>query len=475
MRSTSFYSIVGLVLCVGASLAGCSGDDDDDSTPPPPARTSGEGQSCASAADCTSPLVCVDLKCEKAGTTGAAGETGSGGTGATGGSGGSAGSAKGGSAGTGTGKGGTAGTAPAPVLGTEGESCTKRADCETDLHCYNQRCTASDSTGAAGGGGMGPIVKPPAPALGQDGETCVLPSDCATGLTCLPEKSDPPTGVGVCGPVNTGITPTGKSCVGECQTAADCCQIPLLLQEATTKSCADLAQKLDGVDCSDPGASASLCFVQATYCTCDNTWSCTKNMCVYKSGCSNDDLTTDGCPPYTRTGRELPTTCIDGECKDDVPVGCATDIDCEDGPVSDDQADSCSPGECTCYKATGLCYRKCDSNLDCLFGYSCDTKKTHVCVADAECTDDLFCQQKHHDLNFVCDGGTCASGCQTDLDCNPNLDSNFINQVCNQDRHVCEVIGCRDDSDCFEATVPLFCVATPAPPAGANIQSALTD
>jgi len=473
MRSSSFFSIAALVLCVGASLAGCGGDDDDDSTPPPPQKTSGEGQSCASAADCSSSLVCVNFTCVKPGT-GDAGADGKGGSGATGGSGGTGSGGKGGSAGSGTSKGGSAGTLPAPVLGTEGESCTKRADCAADLHCYNQRCTASDVSGAAGGGGMGSVEMPPVPVQGQVGETCVLPSDCAAGLTCLPEKSDPPLGVGVCGTANTGIAATGKSCVGECATAADCCQIPVALQEDTTKSCADLADKLDGVDCSDPGASASLCFVQATYCTCDNTWACTNNLCVYKPACSNDDLTTEGCPPFTRTGRELPTTCIDSKCADEVTTGCEADIDCEDGPVSDDQADSCSPGECTCYKANGQCYRKCDSNLDCLFGYSCDTKKTHVCVAEPECTDDRFCQQKRSDINAVCNAGTCASGCKTDIDCNPNFEGQF-RLVCNQEKHVCEDLGCRDDSDCFLSTVPMFCVATPEPAASVTVQSALTD
>lgn len=473
MRSSSFYSIVGLVLCVGASLAGCGGDDDDDSGAPPPARTSGEGQSCTSAADCSSNLVCVNLTCVKSGG-GSAGETGSGGTGgSTGGSGGSSG--KGGSAGTAPGKGGSAGTAPAPVLGGEGESCTKRADCEADLHCYNLRCTAGDSTGAAGGGGMGSVITPPVPVLGEEGETCVLPSDCAPGLTCIPEKSDPPVGVGVCGVADTGITPSGKSCTGECATAADCCQIPVALQEDTTKSCADLAEKLDGVDCDDPGASASLCFVQATYCTCDKTWACTNSMCVYKPACSADGLTTEGCPTYTRAGRSLPATCVDEKCGGyPAPTGCEVDLDCEDGPVSDDPYDTCSPDECTCYKSTGQCFRKCDNSLDCDFEYSCDTKKTHVCVKDPECTEDQFCQQRLHDLRAVCDAGTCAVGCKTDQDCNQNFEGGFM-LVCNQDKHVCEDYGCRDDSDCWSTDIRMFCVANPEPASVTMVQSAITD
>ncbi len=55
----------------------------------------------------------------------------------------------------------TGGTTVAPVLGGEGESCTKRADCEADLRCFNQRCTASGETGGgAGAGGQGTTAPP---------------------------------------------------------------------------------------------------------------------------------------------------------------------------------------------------------------------------------------------------------------------------------------------------------------------------
>jgi hypothetical protein len=467
MRSSSFYSIVGLVLCVGAALAGCSGGDDDDDSAAPP-KTSGEGQSCTSAADCSSSLICVNLTCVKPGT-GGAGENGSGGSGGSGSGG------RGGSAGAASGRGGSAGTAVAPVLGSEGESCTKRADCEADLRCYNQRCTASEATGAAGGGGMGSMGMPPVPVLGQFGETCVLPSDCEAGLTCLPSVSVAQNGVGVCGTANTGILPTGKSCAGECTTAADCCQIPLGILEPTTKSCADLAKKLDGIDCDDPGASASLCFVQATYCTCDDTWACTDSLCVYQPDCSASGLTTEGCPTLSRAGRTLPSTCIDDKCASAAPTGCEADSDCEDGAVSDDPTDTCSPDECTCYKANAQCYRKCDSDLDCLVGFRCDAKKTHVCVAEDECADDQFCQQRLGDINAVCNTGRCALGCQTDINCNSSLVTNSFKRICNQAKHVCEEFGCRDDADCWSTEVRMFCIDTPDPGTALTVQSALTD
>jgi hypothetical protein len=464
MRSSSLYSFLGIALCVGASLAGCGGDDDDDNDTTTPPKPSAEGESCQSTANCASGLVCKDLTCVKSSAS-------------NGGSGGSAGSGsgKGGSAGTSTGKGGTAGTAPAPVLGSEGESCTKRADCEADLHCYNQRCTAGDATGAAGGGGMGSEMPPPPPVLGQKGETCVLPSDCAAGLTCLPGIAS-----GVCGTANTAVTPTGKSCVGECESAADCCQLPLVHQTTyMVKSCADLEAKLDGVDCDDPGANAALCFIQATYCTCDDTWACTDNLCVYRPDCAADGETTDGCPSLSRAGRSLPTTCVDMECGGTVAVsGCMEDADCDTVAVFDDGGDTCSAGECACYEPNGHCYRKCDKNLDCAVGYSCDTKETHLCVQDAACTDDVLCQQKLGDINAVCEAGACVIGCDADVDCNPGgfHMGGFIN-ICNQEKHVCEFFGCRSNEDCtLTGNVHMFCVDNPAPPAGGTmVASAVTD
>lgn len=465
MRSSSLYSFLGIALCVGASLAGCSGDDDDNDTTAPP-KLSAEGESCQSTGNCASGLVCKDQTCVKSSSSGA----GSGNGGSAG-----SGSGKGGSGGSS--KGGTAGTTPAPVLGTEGESCTKRADCEADLHCYNQRCTAGEATGAAGGGGMGSEMPPPPPVLGQTGETCVLPSDCAAGLTCLPGPAS-----GVCGTANTGITPTGKSCTGECQEAADCCQLPLTAQGTyMVRSCADLDAKLDGVDCDDPGDSAALCFIRATYCICDDTWACTDNLCVYRPDCAANGETTDGCPSQTRNGRPLPTICVDNECGGTVDVGgCQDDSDCEMAAVADDGTDTCSADECTCYKTDGRCYRKCDSSLDCAVGYSCDTKKTHLCIAGDECTDSVFCQKKLNDINAVCqpDTHTCVIGCDTDVDCNPSgfTMGGFIN-ICNQDKHVCEFFGCRSDFDCTaQGNIHMFCIDNPAPPAaGTAVASAITD
>jgi hypothetical protein len=171
----------------------------------------------------------------------------------------------------------------------------------------------------------------------------------------------------------------------------------------------------------------------------------------------------------------LDSSCVDDKCGGvSAPGGYEVDLDCEDGPVSDDLYDTCSPDECTCYKSTGQCLRKCDNDLDCDFEYSCDTKKSHVCVKDAECTDDQFCQQRLNDLRAVCDAGTCAVGCKTDQDCNLTFDGGF-ELVCNQESHVCEDFGCRDDSDCWSTDIRMFCVANPEPGSGKTVQSAITD
>ncbi len=452
MRSSSLSLYLGIALSVGVSLAACSGDDDDDDV----GKTSAEGQSCQSAADCASNLVCVDLTCVTPGSSSAG----------NGGRGGAAGSAN---------RGGSAGTPPVLVLGREGESCTKRADCGADLHCFNQRCTTGDETGAAGGGGTD-SEPPPLPTLGQLGETCLLSSDCEEGLTCLPGATPGQAGVGVCSIAHTGIRPTGKACVGECVTATDCCQIPIQLHAVLgVKSCADLEARLGSPDCADaPSPAPNLCFAQATYCECDDTWACNANLCNYRPECSANGLTTEGCPRYTRSGREMPETCIDSQCSAPAPIAtCTEDDECETTTVADDPTDTCSADECTCHEADGKCYRKCDSHLDCAVGFHCDSEETQVCVAGEQCPDNIFCQKQLKDVNAVCNAGQCQTGCNSDLDCNASLTQ--FTRVCNPQTRVCEDPGCRSDTDCFGTGVQMFCIDAPTPGAPGSVASAITD
>jgi hypothetical protein len=440
---------------MSAAVVACSGDDDD--TAPASQTPSDLGQSCTRTADCKSPYVCIDQVCEKKGSESNAGAPNQGSGGSTGGT-----TTTGGTGGTGGkgGSGGSAGTITAPVLGGEGESCTRAADCAAGLRCFNQRCTAGEENGAGGEGGNGGTVPPPAPKLGEPGETCAVSSDCVAGLACLPASS---VGIGVCTVVNSGIAPTGNDCSAECREAADCCQLPqTVLTNLHIKSCADLDVVLDGVDCTNPGASASACFARDVYCSCaKDTWACNDGTCAYTASCENDGFATKGCPTVSRSEKPLVSTCNDGACQlAAVDPTCTSDSDCDTKGVADDALDTCSAGECTCYKATHLCYRKCDVAIDCAPGHVCDAK-THVCQIAPECQTDVDCQAAHGNVNYRCRvaEGVCKLNCETDLDCNESLLEGFT-QVCNAD-HVCEAIGCTQDSDCKSTgetpSVQMFC------------------
>ena len=142
-------------------------------------------------------------------------------------------------------------------------------------------------------------------------------------------------------------------------------------------------------------------------------------------------------------------------------------------------ADTCTPGECTCYKAYGQCYRKCSADLDCAANQLCNTK-THVCVDVPECTTDMNCKVKNQDARQICVAGKCNVGCNNDLECNGGSITTGFSMVCDTD-HVCKSIGCTQNADCtatFGATtqvVQLFC--TPDAPAGSVevVHSAVTD
>jgi hypothetical protein len=247
------------------------------------------------------------------------------------------------------------------------------------------------------------------------------------------------------------------------------------------KSCTDLAKVLDGVDCAgSPGSFAEQCFIQAAYCNCSKTaWKCNEGTCEYAAPCQNSGLTTNGCATASRTDKTLISTCNDGHCQAAAvtPV-CTADADCDGKTVADDVGDTCSPGECTCYKSAGLCYRKCSSDLNCEAGKTCDTK-SHLCMPAPECTDgtdDVACQSIKQNVNAACQNGTCVVTCDNDLNCNTDLTTGLAD-VCNAN-HVCEPIGCSDDSQCVTTTTPplhLFCTAKLTADTTAGPSSAVTD
>ncbi len=65
----------------------------------------------------------------------------------------------------------------------------------------------------------------PPPRVSDLGESCSATSDCAAGLVCVPAVSA--VSGGTCDLASFGIKATGKTCSGECNTGADCCELPL--------------------------------------------------------------------------------------------------------------------------------------------------------------------------------------------------------------------------------------------------------
>jgi hypothetical protein len=476
MRGSILVSFLGISISMVGLVGGC-GDDDDTPVPQASPAKSGVNESCTTRDDCEKGLRCFAQTCLEdpssgSGGSGSGGEPGSGGSGGKGGSGGGSGG-KGGS-------GGSGGSTTQSAFGGPGESCTKRADCQPGLGCYNQRC--AETPGMMGEAGEGNV---PTPSLGGLGETCVLSSDCEAGLACLPTAAG---SVGSCTPVDTGIAPTGKVCGAECASEDDCCELPKELHQTFgASSCTELNELIGATDCSDPGTLSLQCFGREVYCDCaDSVWSCSAaGRCAYRSDCSADGLVMDGCPTLSRAGFVLTSACdVGGSDKCAPPVGanaCDSDADCEGLAVSDDGADLCEPDECVCYQST-RCLRKCDEDLDCAFGKRCDTQES-VCVPVASCTSDRVCQSSFRDYRAICDGGTCTLPCENDLDCNPDgLVGGGFTMVC--DRRMCRPLGCDDDNECVHeeddlASDPnprrMFCTEPPAPGMGASASSAITD
>jgi len=455
MRITVIWSFLSLMaLGTGGLLTGCDSDAK--------IAKSAAGESCTKTSDCNDNLKCIDGTCYKSGTS------------------------AGGSANNGEGGEGPVVVGPKPpVLGGEGESCSKRADCEDGLACLSQRCQKDVAMGTGGEGTGGP-------ALGGVGETCGLTSDCAEGLACLPSNGLPiidlaqakaigSNSVGVCTPVDSGITPTGNTCF-ECAEAADCCELPVIEQaNIGAKSCTELATLVaDVADCATAiGAAGRLCLDYSVYCTGEcakNTWACEAGQCQYTAKCTKAGVVVGGCPAFTRTGNAVPICDTKaGKC---VPLaGCKKDTECVSTaaapvPVYDDPSDLCAEGECTCHVDSGHCFRKCSEDLDCASGYTCDAD-TSVCVQGASCSSDAQCAVRTGDIRTKCVAGACTMTCEHDIDCNGNLHGGF-NQVCGPDK-TCVPIGCSDDSECALGNVRRFCAPAIEGEAPAGIASAITD
>ncbi|MEO8905251.1 MAG: hypothetical protein ABI488_22405 [Polyangiaceae bacterium] len=453
MARSLFITLIGAASLGAALIVGCS---DKDAKP----ASSKAGDSCVRTADCADGLSCIANVCYASGhvsnpSGGEAGEP----------------------------------TAPAlPSLGGEGESCSSRLDCEAGLGCFNQRCTTPPVAMTGEGGASGTGIE-----LGERGETCRVNGDCKTSLVCVPSATA--AGIGVCDLSKYGIEPTGKVCGGECEAAADCCQLPVQVQalSASIKSCKDIDDAITTgtIDCTlavlPSVAAQNLCFDKATYCSgCSaTTWACTNNTCVYKPACvvvAGNDAPT-GCPTYSRIRSLAGLTCNADTKKCEGPtaaVACTTDASCATKPVFDRAVgtmDVCSAGECTCYQATHECYRKCARDIECATGSTCDTK-SHVCVASGTCSADSECAVLHNSLDWKCNEGSCARSCAGDRDCSPSGHgtATFNGTVCGADGFCASLVGnCSDETQCGAVNgMKTFCVDAATGTTGA-VSSSISD
>jgi len=446
MARSLVMSLIGAAGMAAALLVGC-GDNDAKPTP------SKAGQSCVRTADCADGLSCIANVCYAS--------TGSGGSG--------------GQAG--------ASSAPGPVLGGVGESCTSRLDCASPLACFNQRCTSATSTGEGGAPSM------PSAQLGDRGETCRVNADCNPGLICVPGYVT--SGVGQCDLASYGYKPSGKSCVGECSTATDCCELPPAVHTLTINSCADVNAQLGTEDCAaaNPApAVAQLCFMKSVYCDCaKNTWTCDENSrCQYTAKCTTSGATLGGCPTYSRGNFAVPACDTKAQkCTGGATIAaCTKDADCDAGLETADTFETCSKGECTCNN--GGCYHMCTQDIDCAPGRVCDTKKTNLCVPQTGCKVDLDCAVGNR-VGDQCVNEVCKRPCVNDHDCSGSgliTGAPFNGMVCSAAGYCESLAGeCTSDDQCKTALpgstnvatgVKAFCVTTPTATVS-SVASAITD
>ncbi len=337
----------------------------------------------------------------------------------------------------------------------------------------------------------------PAPtgALSQRGETCVASTSCAAGLICVPIQTGAGAiGLGRCDVANYNLTPTGKSCWAECKQPIDCCELPIsemapILENGITytpRSCADIAKQIgsnpSGCDLPATTPNPKSCFLYKTYCDCSQTnpWSCTNARCQYTQTCAKDGYQPRGCPSFTRT--EAPTTATCNTTTNTctavaAPSGCASDAECVNKSVTSDplglSSDTCAPGECVCLSPS--CYRRCNGDLDCEHGYTCDSRK--VCVPTGSCDTDAYCTTFLQDITAKCVSKTCKVPCLIDQNCNGSgvgTSKNFFGRVCS--KGYCEDLGCSSDLECStEDRIKLFCLEPPASTSTDIVHSAITD
>ncbi len=372
-----------------------------------------------------------------------------------------------------------------PGESEQGQSCSQTADCKSGLVCLANVCylaqtpvtTGSTDAGAVDAGDA--AITATAPHLGLVGEACQTTRDCNTGLDCVASG-----GASVCEIVSYNLTPTGMTCSGQCSNATDCCELPLdvelpYLSDASTftqyvavHSCQDVLTALGGsaTVCTTGPTNVyqkEACFYYETYCNCaTGTWACSAtHQCQYTAPCTTaENNILGGCPTENRAGASgesactIPTGSATGSC---LPAGsCSTTApDCDGKSIADIAGATCAGGDCTCVNSA--CYLKCQGNIDCAAGSTCDTT-TSLCKT-VGCTTNSDCVYAVSTVNEVCVSGACVIPCTTDYQCNASSGDGTPTQVCSSG--YCTPLGCSSSSDCTESVtgseVQMFCVTPP--------------
>ena len=158
--------------------------------------------------------------------------------------------------------------------------------------------------------------------------------------------------------------------------------------------------------------------------------------------------------------------------------------------VADGAGETCAPAECICLATAGTCYRKCNAELDCKPGFTCDPTQ-QLCKPAGDCTTDAFCATLKQEVTAKCvtlsgaASASCEIPCHIDQDCSPSglSSSGFNGKVCGVAGYSGS-LGCTSDAECsldltgasgiVLGSVKMFCAAKPA---GTSVQwtSAITD
>lgn len=298
--------------------------------------------------------------------------------------------------------------------GSLAESCTARADCETGLACFDNRCQPAETSsvrktdagvvmsvetrGSVGescarradcSSGLGCVanvcVEDTAATehhvLGERGESCRARNDCNQGLVCIAEH---------CAPDQLPSSVQPKQCVRvQCDEAADCCKsfVAQLTCPMLKETCAS----------GDMAACAS--FNSACVCSME----CNQNVCVAVRKCSSDAECGAG------------NHCQAGKC-----VQCRMDSDC-----------SVAGQRCV----SGACRAGCERHEQCPLFSEC---KSGECV-DVGCESDRACYFATKDPFSRCRDGRCESRCTSDTQCPAMF-------ACEAER--CVFVGCETDAEC---------------------------